>query len=308
MPGTWAATRFVRARVERAHARTISAAGHHHDHGRLIVAVGAPVDAAQLVGQLVVGQRQEIGELNEGHRCADRPAPGRCSCRGSWIPSAAHCARGRETRCSIRASRRTRRPWDLRCPGPAGKCRRRCASDVAARRACASRIVSPGPVAAPCRSREGCVSSTGIGALAVMVGVGSGPAYAAASAAATSASTSRRISSNIWFAAARRQQILLEIADRIARLRRTRRISSRSRYSDLVVRVRVTRQTVHVEHDDGRRALFANRRHHRAASAARRSPHAARPCGGSACRRTSPPRRPGANRTSGRVVVVEMAR
>ena len=41
--------RFVRARMERAHARTVSAAGHHHDHGRLIVPVAAPVDAAQLV-------------------------------------------------------------------------------------------------------------------------------------------------------------------------------------------------------------------------------------------------------------------
>ncbi len=35
--------------------------------GDLIVTVGTPVDAAQLVAQLVVGQGEKIGELNEGH-------------------------------------------------------------------------------------------------------------------------------------------------------------------------------------------------------------------------------------------------
>ena len=62
-------------------------------------------------------------------------------------------------------------------------------------------------------------------------------------------------------AAARREQVPLEIADRIARLGHATNLL-RIAIQRFVVRIGVARQSVHVKHHHGRRTLLAHRRHH----------------------------------------------
>ena len=65
-----AGDRLERLRVEWAEALPVAAARRHQDHRALPLAVRAPEHARHLGGDLVEGERQEVGELQEGDRAA----------------------------------------------------------------------------------------------------------------------------------------------------------------------------------------------------------------------------------------------
>ena len=74
-PGRVYGQRLERLRMKRPEPRTIAAAAHHDDDRRLPAARRAPVQAAELGGNLVEGQRQKIGKLQERHRPLARQCP-----------------------------------------------------------------------------------------------------------------------------------------------------------------------------------------------------------------------------------------
>ena len=62
----WQGDRLERLRVKRPEPLAVAAARRHQDHRAVPFAVGTPVDARHLRRDLVEGERQEIGELQEG--------------------------------------------------------------------------------------------------------------------------------------------------------------------------------------------------------------------------------------------------
>ena len=67
--------RLERLSMVRSQSRAIAAAGDHHDDRRVDLAAGTPEQGGQFGSQLVEPRRQEIGELDEGHRPLSRHGP-----------------------------------------------------------------------------------------------------------------------------------------------------------------------------------------------------------------------------------------